>query len=459
MFKNKTRDLTKGSIIKNLLFLAIPIILSNILAMAYQLTDTFWVGRLGANSVAAISLSFPIIFLLTSIASGLAMGGSILVAQYKGKKDEKNVQLFSAQVFLLMFLSGLLISIIGYLFTPQLVSLMNPATEVFNGAVAYLRWSFIGITLLFIYYVYQALMHGVGEVRIPLYLVLFSVLLNLLLDPLFIFGWGIFPAMGVSGAALATIFTQGLAGVIALILMFKGFKGINLNIVNLKPNFKALKKIFKLAIPTSIEHSMMSLSVFALMFLVTSHGTAVVAAFGVGNRIFNLLFVPISGFIRASSTLVGQNFGANKKKQVKKIIVKVLRLTFVLALILSVAVFFSGEFLFTLFVPNENEVILLATQFLQLSTVTLVVLTAKFVLVSSFRAVGNTRLALIISLSSLWLLQLPIAYVLSNYTSLGYLGIWLAFPITDLLTFFITWFLYKYSKWDKIDLISDSNTC
>lgn len=451
--KNIKQDLTQGPIIKTLLSLAWPIIVANILSMTYQLTDTFWVGRLGAGAVAAISLSFPIIFLLISVAGGLAMAGSIMVAQFKGKKDEKNVKFFSAQVFSLMFISAILITVLGYIFTPVLLGMMRPEAAVFTMGVSYLRWSFLGITLLFIYYVYQALMRGVGEVKIPMYLVLFTVLLNLLLDPLFIFGWGPVPAMGVSGAAIATIGTQGLAGFVALFLMFKGTKGINLDLKDLKPNWPAFKKLFKLGIPSSIENSMMALSILALLFLVTDYGTDVLAAYGIGGRISNMLFIPIAGLTMASATLVGQSFGAGKKERVEEIIRKVARLVFLLALIVSVIIFFSAEFLAGIFVPNDPNVVFLSSQFVQVTVVTLTVMASQFVFLSSFRAVGDTRAALLINMSSLWLLRLPIAFILSRFTDLGYWGIWIAFPIADLLTFYLTLSWYKWGKWRHKEVV------
>lgn len=448
------RDLTQGPIIKTLLSLAWPIVLANIFAMTYQLTDTFWVGRLGAEAVAAISLSFPIIFLLVSFAGGLAMAGSIMVAQFKGQKDEKNIKYFSGQVFSLMSIAGILITILGYIFTPYLLGMMKPEAAVFTMGVEYLRWSFLGITLLFIYYVYQALMRGVGEVKIPMFLVLFSVLLNFIMDPLFIFGWEPIPAMGVSGAAIATMATQGLAGLIALVLMFKGTKGINLDLKDLRPRWSAFKKLFKLGVPASIERSMMALSLLALLFLVTDYGTEVLAAYGIGGRITSMLFIPISGLTMASATLVGQNFGAGKKERVEEIIKKVARLVFVLAAAVSSFIFFFAETLATVFVPDNLNVISLTSQFVQISLITLTVLAVKFVFLSSFRAVGDTKASLFINIFSLWLFRLPLAYILSTYTVLAYLGIWFAFPIADLLTFFLSLAWYKWGAWRNKKVVS-----
>ncbi len=186
--KNKN-NLTEGSILKSLMVLSVPIILANILQTAYQLTDTFWVGRLGTVAVAAVSISFPIIFLIISLGSGLAMAGTIFVAQYKGKGDTKAINHITSQTLLMVILISIILSTIGYILSPFLIGLMGAESNVFLSAVAYMQISFIGVIFMFTYMVFQSLMRSVGDVKTPVYIVLGTVLLNLVLDPLFIFGY------------------------------------------------------------------------------------------------------------------------------------------------------------------------------------------------------------------------------------------------------------------------------
>ncbi len=147
----KKKDLTEGSILKSLLILAIPIILANLLQTAYQLIDTFWVGRLGADAVAAVSISFPFIFLIVSFGGGLAIAGTILVAQYYGKKDKKAVDHIASQTLMMIVIVSIILAVIGYLLSPFLVSLMGVEESVYSDAVFYLRVSFIGIVFVFTY--------------------------------------------------------------------------------------------------------------------------------------------------------------------------------------------------------------------------------------------------------------------------------------------------------------------
>ena len=153
-------NLTEGPILKSLIALSVPIIFANILQTAYQLTDTFWVGRLGTVAVAAVSISFPIIFLIVSLGGGLAMAGTILVAQYKGKEDKKAVNHITSQTLLMVVFVSIILAIIGYILTPFLIRLMGAETAVFLSAVSYMKISFIGMIFMFTYMVFQSLMRG-----------------------------------------------------------------------------------------------------------------------------------------------------------------------------------------------------------------------------------------------------------------------------------------------------------
>ncbi|MCA9386075.1 MATE family efflux transporter, partial [Candidatus Dojkabacteria bacterium] len=162
--------LTEGSILKSLVLLAVPIIFANVLQTAYQLTDTFWVGRLGTEAVAAVSISFPLIFLIISLGAGLAMAGTILVAQYKGKDDKATVNHITSQTILSVVVISAVLSLLGYLLSPELIKLMGAEAEVYSNAVLYMKVSFIGIVFVFTYIVFESLMRGVGNVKIPVFI-------------------------------------------------------------------------------------------------------------------------------------------------------------------------------------------------------------------------------------------------------------------------------------------------
>jgi len=440
-FDNK--HLLEGSVTKSIFKLSLPIILSNLLQTAYNLTDTFWVGRLGPNAVASVSISFPIIFLLISIGSGLALAGTILVSQYQGKKDQQKVNHISTQTILLTAIFALLISVIGYLISPLLLSMMGAEQTVYNDAVSYLQIIFLGMISLFMFGVFQSLLRGVGDAKTPLYVILFTVILNLILDPLLIFGFWFIPPQGVVGAAYATIATQTLAAIIGIGMLLSSKHSIHIKPKNFKPDFKLMKRMFLLGLPASIEQSMRALGMTIMTFLVTSFGTITIAAYGIGTRILSFIIIPAIGISIATSTLVGQNIGAGKPKRAKQITKISSELSFVILTSVGIILFIFSNQIAEFFIPNELEVITSSSLFIRIMALTFGFIGFQQALLGAFRGAGNTIITMVLSIISLWIFQFPFAYILSHNISLGEIGIWLSFPISNELSAIVAIIWYK----------------
>ncbi len=261
------KPLTEGPIWIALVRLSVPIILSNILQTAYQLTDTFWVGRLSAPAVAAVSLAFPITFLCISLGGGLPIAGTVLIAQFRGRGDRRAVSHVAAQTLLLCFTVSLLLAIGGFLLSGPIVRFMGAAPEVLPDAVRFLKVTFLGFLFVFCFFAYQALMRGLGTVYPPMFIVLGTVLLNFLLDPFFIFGSGPIPAMGVAGAAMATLCTQAMAMAIGMGLLISGKHGIELHWADFRPDWRMMGTLLKIGAPASVEQSTQALGMTLMMLL------------------------------------------------------------------------------------------------------------------------------------------------------------------------------------------------
>lgn len=450
----KKLNLTEGPILKSLLTLSVPIVFANILQAAYQLTDTFWVGRLGAVAVAAVSISFPILFLFISLGRGPAIAGTILVAQYKGRKDQKAINHIAGQTLFAASLAAIVLATVGYFSTGFFLHLMHAAPAVFLNAVAYLKISFIGVIFMFLYMVFQALMRGVGDVKTPMYIVLGSVLLNLLLDPLFIFGFGFIPALGVKGAAVATIGTQSLVAAIGLGLLFRGKRQIQLRYSDLKPDWPLIKKMFFLGFPVSIEQSVRAVGMAFMAFLVATFGTITLAAYGIGSRILSfLVIIPARGLSMATSTLVGQNIGANKKNRAEQVVKISALIGFLVLTFIGLLSFVFARPITALFVPKAPETIQMGALFLKIMAWTFGLIGVQMALNGLFRGSGNTLVAMTLSIISLWGLRFPLALFLSKFTSLGPAGIWLAFPITNVIVAVVAFIWFTKGTWKRKCLI------
>src|SRR6476646_9738730 len=398
--------LLEGPIAPALFRLAIPIILGNALQSGYQLTDAFWVGRLGAPSVAAVAVGSPITYIVIALGAGLAMAGAILSAQYMGAGRQDMVNHVAAQTMVMVAASSIILGTAGYVLTPHLLELLGVAPDVYQGALGFMRVSFIGIIFVFLYAMFQALMRGIGETRIPLIIVLGTVVMNFALDPLFIFGWGLVPGQGVTGAALAAL--------IGMVILLRGRHGIELSWRGLVPDPPYIKRAFFLGFPGSVELSTRGLGLVVMSFLVASFGTLTTAAYGVGSTVLQVVMIPAMGLSMAVSTLVGQNIGAGNIQRASRIALLGTALGFGVLTLVGTVAFLLAPYIVAFFVPRDADVITEGARFIRIMCLAWGGMGIQLCVVAAFRASGNMLMAMVIALVSQWMIQFPVAYVLSH---------------------------------------------
>lgn len=453
-----SQDLTEGSIIKSLIGLSIPIIVVSILQSTYQLIDTLWVGRLGDKAVASVSIGFPIIFFVTSLGGGLVVAGTILVSQYAGKKDKNMVDFVGTQTLVMMLFVSIVLSMFGYLISPFLIKMMGAEVDVFKDAVLYLQISFIGFIFMFIYFAFQSLMRGVGDVKTPMIIVFVTVLLNLIIDPLFIFGYGPIPAMGVSGAAIATVLTQAVSAIIGIIIFLKGNHGVHVKLTNMKPDMMIIRKMFRLGIPVSIEQSARALAMIVMTFLVAGFGTKVIASFGIGTRVLSFIIIPGLGMSMAVSTLVGQCIGANKVERAAKVVSLSALISFAIFTFLGIIMLAVANPLTIFFIPSDMATAGMSALFLKIMALSFGFVGVQMAINGAFRGSGNTYMSMVLSVFSLWILRFPMAYLLSNNTSLHEKGIWIAFPIANVVAALLAIVWFVNGRWKNKRITEDMIT-
>ena len=447
----------EGPIGKALFKLSVPIILANLLQTGYMLTDAFWVGKLGAASVAAVSVSFPVTFLVIALGSGLAIAGATLAAQYMGAGRQDQVNHVAAQTMTMVAFTSVIFGSIGFFLSPHLLVFLGVAPDVYEGALGFLHVSFVGIIFVFMYAMFQALMRGIGRTKIPLLIVLGTVILNFILDPLFIYGFGPIPAQGVMGAALATLGTQALASFIGIYIFLRGRHGIQVTWKDFKPDYPYIKRTFLLGMPGSIELSMRALGPMVMTFLATGFGTYTIAAYGVGANILQVMFIPAMGISMAVSTLVGQNIGAGKVERAGRVTFLGSIAGFTVLSLAGIVSFFCAEPLVHFFIPSDPHVITIAAQFIRIMCLSWGLFGVQFCIVSAFRAAGQMVNAMVIAMVSQFVFQLPLAYILSKFTSLGAVGLWWAFPISISLTTIIAAVWFSRGTWKKSRLTDEKN--
>lgn len=438
---------TEGKILNSLISLALPIIFANILQTTYQLIDTFWLGRLGANAVAAVSLSFPVLFLVLSIGSGLTLAGTVMVAQYKGAENQKMVDFSSSQSVFLIFLISILLAVISYFAAGPLMSIIGAGPEIYEDSVSYFKVSSLGFVFLFLFFIFQSLMRGIGNVMLPVYIILLTVFLNLVLDPLFIYGYGPIPGYGVAGAAWASVLTQGLSAAIGLFILFRGKNGIKIRLKAMYFDILNLKRIFNLGFPASVEQSTRALGMTMMVIIVTSFGSEVVAAYGIGSRILSFIIIPALGLGIATTSLVGQNIGALKIKRAEAVANLSNKIAFFGLTGIGIIMFLFAEQLTAFFIPNDPMVIRDGALFIKIMAPSFGLLGVQQVTNGVFNGAGFTKASMLISILSLWVVRFPLAYILSYNTELGHEGIWWAFPISNLIAAIAAFTYFKMGYW------------
>lgn len=435
--------LLEGPIIRSLFLLAFPIMGANILQIAYQIVDAFWVGRLGASAIASVSVSMPIMFVMISAGMGFAIAGSTLIAQYVGARDTKMVNHVAAQTMISVIGVSATLGTIGFIAAPYVLELMEVAPDVYANALKFLRVQFVGLPLAFAYFMFQSQMRGTGQVKMPLYIVAVSVGINFILDPVLIFGAG----LGVMGAALATLFSQAIAATIGMYLLFSGRYGIHLTWRAFRPDFAFIKRAFNLGYPASIEQSARGLGMMVMTFLITSFGTVTIAAYGVGSNMLNVVVIPAMGFSLATSTLVGQNIGAGNIHRAERVARLAATLTFSVLSAVGLVAFTFANHIAAFFVPNDKHVIHEASVFIRTVSWSYGFIGLQFALMGVLRASGNMMTAMTISLVSQWCLQFPLAFVLSQHTRLHAHGLWWAFPVANVSIAIVSGLIFARGDW------------
>lgn len=440
--------ITDGKIIPSMIKLSLPIMISQLMQTLYNLADTLWVGKLGSNAVASISISFPIVFLMVSIAAGLTIAGTSLIAQYKGAKNEEMIEQTLGQIVTVVGSLALIISITGYLFSSNIIKYMGADNSIIKDSSDYLKIIFAGMPFMFCFFIFSSSLRGIGDTKTPMKMMVSSVILNIILDPIFIFGFGFINPLGVKGAALATIISRAVVTFYAIYILLKGSKGLKLNPLYLKPNKKIIRKIILIGIPSSVEQSMMALGQIFMTSLVAYFGTITVASYGIVNRIVSLPIILAFGISTSATTMVGQNIGAKKEQRAKSIANISLLTVFITLSIIGIICILDSTKIIMLF-NNEKEVLNLGSRYLNISSLTFGFIGLMNVSNGIFKGSGRTIPPMVISITSLWLFRVFLGFLLSRIFDFEQDGIWYAIALSNIIGAVIAIFWLRFSNWTK----------
>jgi putative MATE family efflux protein len=443
-------NLTKGPIGKNIFFFSIPMLIGNVFQQLYNVADSLIVGNfLGKQALAAVGASFPINFVFLSMSLGISIGISVILSHFYGAKDYQNLKKAVDVMILFNLIMGLLLTLLGFIFVKQIFTLLNLPPELMKASVDYFRIFMLGTVFALLYNGYSSVLRALGDSKTPLYFLILSTLLNVILDFSFVyfFGWGI------KGVAYATVISQ-IFTLICLLFYLKKFRELKIfGFRNMSFDIPILKKSLKIGLPTGFQQTFVSLGMMALMRFINGFGTDTVAAYSIASRLDSFASMPAMNFASALSTFVGQNIGAGQLDRVTKGYRATLLMSGILAVTVTLIFFLFGKILLSFFTRDAN-VISIGYGYLTIVGSCYILFSCMFITHGLLRGVGITLIPMFITLFSLWLFRIPMAYFLSKPSfNLGAKGIWLAIPIAWFLGFVASLIYYSKSNWRAKKLI------
>lgn len=440
--KIKMKDLTKGNELKTIIYFSLPILIGNLFQQIYNISDTIIVGNfLGKESLAAVGSSYQINVLIIAVSIGISLGTSILISQHFGAKDVEKLKYTANTGFIFSIILSFIVAISGFLLSKDILILINVPQKLLLKANIYLKIIFIGVIPTFGYNSLTNMLKGVGNSKTPTYILIISVILNIILDIFFV----TVANYGVAGAAVATIISQFIS--FFLCLFYIKFRYPNLIFQNhrFNLNFNILKEILIIGMPAMLQQVLISLGFIVIQILVNGFGTDCIAAFISASRIDSLAELPSINLGQALMTFTAQNYGAKKIDRIIKGGKDSLILGITFSIIISIIIFIFPTFFISIFNRNP-EVIFIGNQYLRIISAFYVIFCTMQILNGLLLGYGKSLVPLIASITSFCMFQVPLAMLLSN-TSLGYNGIWIAAPIgwTGGLLIRI-WYFIKISK-------------
>jgi len=444
-WKGGSRSLTDGSIWKTLFALSAPLVLGMTLRLALNITDTFFVGMLGSDALAAISVTFPVFFIFTAVASGLSVGSTALISQAIGAKHGKRANNVAEHSIILAGMTGAVIAVFAFVFSPYIFTFMGVSGSILEMTLSYTNLIFFGFIFVFVDFIAQSIINADGNTIVPTKNLAFTVVLNAILDPLFIFGFGPIPAMGLFGAALATVIAFAVSIFLNISYVLRNRTSVKIDLRCFKWDLSIVRNIAAIGFPSSLSQSINSIGMILMMGMVGAFGTHAIAAFGVGMRLEALAILPVIGLISGLIPFVGQNLGAGKPERAKRAVTIASYGAILFMFLFSLVWIFLPAFLYYPF-TSDTEVISIGVQYFQIIAFGYVFLGLNFVLGSAFQGAGRTGLQLLVNFVR-WVGILAASFLLLGL--IGINGIWMGFPVGNLMGFIVAFAILRSGIWLK----------
>lgn len=443
------RDYTTGSLSKAVMLLAIPMVLEMGMESVFAVVDIFFVSSLGADAVAVVGLTEAVITLIYAVAVGFGMAVTAVVARRIGEGNTALASVTAGQVLLLGLLMSAAIAAIGLAFSKDILLLMGASAEVLEQGKGYIQLMLGGSATIIYLFIIAAVFRGAGDAIIAMRGLWIANGINIVLDPCFIFGWGPFPELGVTGAAVATNIGRGIGALYMLYHLVKGELRIRVRLPDLRFSPSVSLALLRVSVGGILQFFIATASWVLLMRVVALFGSEAIAGFTIAVRIAMFTFLPAWGLSNAAATLVGQCLGAGNPGRAEKAVWKTAQYNVSFMLTVSVVMLVFPQALVSIF-TDAPQVLAIGGQILQILALGYGFFALGMVMTQAFNGAGDTRTPTWINLVCFWLIQIPLAYSLALFVDLGAFGVALAVPAAESLIALLAFWQFRSGRWRRV---------
>ena len=444
---NKREMILNGNMYRTIFALSIPIMINNLIQTIYSLVDGIYVSRISSVHFAATAFVFPVVFFFISFGMGLSIAGTSILSQLIGGDEIDEAKGYSSQLIAITLLSSIAFTIIGYIFSPTIISLMGGTGDFAKYANIYLRITFFNIPFMFLFFNVNSMMNSQGDTMTPMLLSGASALINVVLDPIFIFTFD----WGIAGAAWATLVSRAVLAIVGVGIIFSKKNKIRPSFNKFRFDKEKIKKIVNVGLPISLGQTGASLGFIILNGFIQSYGTATLAAFAMVNRITSLVMQPAMGMGVALTAIVGQNIGANQISRAKESFQKAFRLSIIIGIIGCVILLMFDNGIINFFMQSDDDpsVIQLGLTYLWYISLSMPLMGMFSVFKGLFQGSGHTKYSMAMEIGRLWLVRIPMILLFKQFTNWGSTGIWFSMSFSNFIICIYGYIIYRGNKWQE----------
>ena len=440
------QDFTSGRISRAILLLSIPMVLEMVMESVFALVDIFFVSRLGPGAVATVGITESLLTIIYALAVGFAVGTTALISRRIGEKNSEGAAVGAVQAILAGIILALVIGITGAVFSKDFLRLMGATPDIVESGYMYTRIMLGGNIVIMLLFIINAVFRSAGDAAISMRVLWIANIINIILDPCLIFGWGPFPELGIKGAAVATNIGRGLAVCYQLFLLFRGRGRVKVLRKHLRFNFKVMAKLVRLSLGGIGQNIIATSSWIGMVRIIAIFGSNVLAGYTIAIRIILFAMLPAWGLGNAAATLVGQNLGANKPARAERSVWLAGYANMIFLGLIALFLIINPAFFIKLFIENE-QVINSGATCLRIVSYGFLFYGMGMIVIQALNGAGDTMTPTKINLFCFWMLEIPLAYLLAITIGMQEKGVYISIVVSESIMTLAGLYFFRLGKW------------